>query len=124
MLIPKIGKYEHVSDRELFFLCAYMTDVRIDLSIFILDQMYKATMNKTSLPYKMFLMKVFKYFKVDLSDKIRCVPKAISEEYNEKILKRMGYELKDNKWTPKSSKKNVKGSASKEKGPSGSETAK
>ena len=124
MLIPKTEKYEHVTDKEQFFLWAYMTDSRIDLPIFVLDQMYKATMNKTSLPYKMFLMKVFKYFKVDLSDKIKCVPKAISEEYNEKILKRMGYELKDNKWTPKSSKKNVKGSAVKEKGPSRSGTAK
>ena len=54
ILIPMIGKYEHVSDRELFFLWAYMIDTRIDLPILILDQMYKATMNKISLPYEIF----------------------------------------------------------------------
>ena len=69
ILIPKTEKYEHVSNRE-FFLGSYMTDFRIDLSMFILDQMYKATMNKISLPYGMVLTKVFKYFKVDLSDEI------------------------------------------------------
>ena len=123
MLIPKTEKYEHVTDKEQFFLWAYMTDSRIDLPIFVLDQMYKATMNKISLPYKMFLMKVFKYFKVDLSDEIKRVSKDINDEYNEKTLKRMGYELKDNKWTPKPEKKKEEESAS-EKAPSGSGNAK
>ena len=72
-----------------------MTDSRIDLPIFILDQMYKTTMDKISLTYGMFFTKVIKYFKVDLNDEIKRVPKAISDEYNEKTLKRMGYELKD-----------------------------
>ena len=83
MFIPKTRKYEHITDKELFFLLAYMTNSRIDLLMFILDQMYKATMNKISLPYEMFLTKVFKYFKVDLSDEIKWVPKTISDEYNE-----------------------------------------
>ena len=95
MLIPRTEKYEYVSDKELFFLLAYMTDSRIDLPMFILDQMYKATMNKISLPYDIFLTKVFKYFKVDLNNEIKRVHKAISDEYNEKTLKRMGYEVKD-----------------------------
>ena len=90
ILIPKTRKYEHVSDRELFFLWAYMTDTRIDLPMFILDQMYKAMMSKISLPYRMFLTKIFKYFKVDLNDEIKRAPKAISDEYNEKTLKQMG----------------------------------
>ena len=67
-----------------------MTDSRIDLPMYILDQMYKATMIKIILPYKIILTKVFKYFKVNLSDEIKRVPKAISDEYNEKTLKRMG----------------------------------
>ena len=94
-----------------------MTDASIDLPIFILDQMYKATMSKISLPYGMFLTKVFKYFKIDLSDEIKRVPKAISDEYNEKTLKRMGYELKDNKWTPKPGKKKRKRRVSQRKRP-------
>ena len=95
IFLPKTRRYEHVTDRELFFLWAYMTNLRIDLPMYILDQMYKATMHKVSLPYEMFLTKVIKYFKVDLNDEIKRVPKAISDEYNEKTLKRMGYELKD-----------------------------
>ena len=60
----------------------------------------------------MFLTKVFKYFKVDLNDEIKRTPKAISDEYNEKTLKQMGYELKNNQWTPKSSKKMAERSSS------------
>ena len=71
IFISKIGKYEHITDRELFFLWAYISDSRIDLPLFILDQMYKAIMTKVSLPYRMFLTKVFKYFKVDLNDEIK-----------------------------------------------------
>ena len=59
MFIPKTRRYEHVTDWELFFLWAYMIDSRIDLPMFILDQMYRAIMNKVSLPYGMFLTKVF-----------------------------------------------------------------
>ena len=54
-----------------------MTDTRIDLPIFILDQMYKAMMNKTSLPYGMFLTKIFKYFKIDLNDEIKRAPRPL-----------------------------------------------
>ena len=54
-------------------------------------------MNKVSMPYGFFLTKVFKYYKIDLNDKIKRVPKAISDEYNEKTLKRMRYEFKNNK---------------------------
>ena len=50
IFIPKTRKYEYITDRELFFLWAYLTDSRIDLPMFILDQMYKATMNNVSLP--------------------------------------------------------------------------
>ena len=82
-----------------------MTNTRIDLPLFILDQMNKSTTTKISLPHGMFLMKVFKYYNVDLNDEIKWTPKAISDEYNEKNLKQMGYELKNNQWTPKSSKK-------------------
>ena len=82
MLIPKTRKYEYVSARELFFLWAYMTNTRIDLPLFILDQMNKATTKKINLPYGIFWTKVFKYFKVDLNDEIKRTPKAISDEYN------------------------------------------
>ena len=99
-----------------------MTDSRIDLSLFI-DQMYRATMNKVSLSYGMFLTKVFKYFKIDLSNEKTRTPKPISDEYNEKTLKRMGYVLKNNIWTPKLTKKTIKESTSKEKAPSGSGSA-
>ena len=92
ILIPKVGKYEYISERELFFIWAYMTSSKIDLPLFILDQMYKATVKKISSPNGMFLTKVFKYFKVDLSDEITRTPKAINDEYNEKTLKGMGYE--------------------------------
>ena len=64
-----------------------MTNTRIDLLLFILDQINKGTTKKICLPYGMFLMKVFKYFKVDLNDEIKRTPKAISDEYNEKTLK-------------------------------------
>ena len=47
-------------------------------------------MTKISLPYGMFLTKVFRYFKVDLSDEVKKVPKAINEEYNEKHLNEWG----------------------------------
>ena len=76
-------------------------------------------MSKISLPYGMFLTKVFKFFKLDLNDEIKRAPKAISDEYNDKILKHMGYELKNNKWTPKLIKKKEEASISKEKAPSG-----
>ena len=62
ILIPKTGKYEYVSDRELFFLWSYMTNSRIDLALFILDQMHKATIKKISLPYGILLTKIFKFF--------------------------------------------------------------
>ena len=42
---------------------------------------------------------------MDLKNEKTRTPKPISNDYNEKILKRMGYVLKDNKWTPKSIKK-------------------
>ena len=82
-----MGKYEYVSDRELFFLWAYMTNSKIDLALFILDQMHKATIKKISLPYSMLLTRIFKYFKVDLDAKVIRTPKAMSDEYNEKTLK-------------------------------------
>ena len=41
----------------------------------------------------MLLTKVFKYFRVELDDETVRIPKAVSDEYNEKTLKRMGYEL-------------------------------
>ncbi|GFY87030.1 hypothetical protein Acr_05g0006690 [Actinidia rufa] len=105
ILIPKTGKFEYVSDRELFFLWAYVTDSKIDVALFILDQMHKATIKKINLPYGMLLTKIFKFFRVDLSDEAIRVPKAVSDEYNEKTLKRMGYELKGSQWTLKSSNK-------------------
>ena len=87
ILIPKTGKYEYVSDRELFFLWSYMTNSRIDLALFILDQMHKATIKKISLPYGMLLTRIFKFFRVNLDDETMRVPKAVSDEYNEKTLK-------------------------------------
>ena len=68
IFIFKTRKYEHVLDKELFFLWAYITNSKIDLPLFILDQMFRATMTKINLPCEIFLMKVFKYFKVDLNN--------------------------------------------------------
>ena len=76
---------------------AYITDSKIDLPLFILDQMFRATMTKINLPYETFLTKVFKYFKIDLNNENKRTPKSISDEYNKKILKRMGYILINNK---------------------------
>ncbi|GFY97644.1 hypothetical protein Acr_12g0001850 [Actinidia rufa] len=59
--------------------------------------------------------------KVNLDDETMRVPRAMSDEYNEKMLKRMGYELKGNQWTPKPSKKIGEGSSSKGKEPMESE---
>ncbi|GFS35656.1 hypothetical protein Acr_00g0041300 [Actinidia rufa] len=83
--------------------------------------MHKATIKKISLPYGMLLTKIFKYFKVDLDNKVMQTPKAVSDEYNEKTLKQMGYDVKGNQWTPKHSKKIGKGSSSKGKEPMDSE---
>ncbi|GFY99249.1 hypothetical protein Acr_13g0006500 [Actinidia rufa] len=80
ILIPKTGKFEYVSDRELFFLWAYVTDSKIDVALFILDQMHKVTIKKINLPYGMLLTKVFKYFRVDLNDEAIRVPKAVRDE--------------------------------------------
>ncbi|XP_057488257.1 uncharacterized protein LOC130774259 [Actinidia eriantha] len=66
----------------------------------------------------------FSLRKVDLSDEIKRVLKAISDEYNEKILKRMGYELIDNKWILKPTKKREEESALIGKEPSWSRSAK
>ncbi|GFS41456.1 hypothetical protein Acr_00g0074460 [Actinidia rufa] len=111
ILILKTEKFEYVSDRELFFLWAYVTDSKIDVALFILDQMHKATIKKINLPYGMLLTKVFKYFRVDFNDEVIRVPKAVSDEYNEKTFKRMGYKLKGGQWILKSSKK-VRGESS------------
>ncbi|GFS30770.1 hypothetical protein Acr_00g0013970 [Actinidia rufa] len=81
----------------------------------LIPKMHKSTVKKISLPYGMLLTKNFKNFKVDLDDEQFRVPKAISDEYNEKILKRMGYELKNNQWTPKSATKSEQGNNSKGK---------
>ena len=64
-----------------------MTNSRIDLALFILDQMHKATIKKISLTYGTLLTKIFKNFKVDLNDEIVRVSKVVSDEYNEKTLK-------------------------------------
>ncbi|GFS38377.1 hypothetical protein Acr_00g0057120 [Actinidia rufa] len=48
IFIPKAGKYKHGTDRELFFLWAYLMESRIDLPMFILYQMHRATMNKVN----------------------------------------------------------------------------
>ena len=117
---PKTEKYEYASEKKLLFLWAYITDSKIDLSLFILDHVFKATMTKISLPYGIFLIKVSKYFKIDLNNEKKRTPKSIIDEYNEKSLKRMWYFLKNNKWTPKPTKKIGEVSTSKEKTPSGS----
>ena len=83
---PQIGKYEYILEKELFFLWAYITDSKIDLPLFILDHMFRATMTKMSLPNGIFLTKVFKYFKIDLNNKKMKTPKLISDAYNEKTL--------------------------------------
>ncbi|GFZ19589.1 hypothetical protein Acr_28g0002940 [Actinidia rufa] len=113
---------EQSKDRELFFLWAYVTNSKIDVALFILDQMHKATIKKINLPYGMLLTKIFKFFRVDLSDEAIRVPKAVSDEYNEKTLKRMGYELKGSQWTLKSAKRERGESSSKGKEPMDSET--
>ena len=77
--------------------------------------MHKATIKKISLPYGMLLTKIFKFFRVNLDDETIRVPKAVSDEYNEKTLKRMGYELVNNQWIHKFSKKVEEGSSSKGK---------
>ena len=64
------------------------------------------------------MTKIFKYFKIDLNNEKKRTLKSISDEYNEKTLKRKGYILKNNKWTPKPTKKTGEGNASKEKTPS------
>ena len=92
-----------------------MTDSKFDLTLFILDQMFKATIKKVSLPYGMLLTRIFKYLRVDLDDETARTPKAVSDEYNEKTLKRMGYELIGNKWVSKQTKKVETGSSSKGK---------
>ncbi|GFS30312.1 hypothetical protein Acr_00g0011330 [Actinidia rufa] len=122
ILIPKTEKFEYVSDRELFFLWAYVTDSKIDVALFILDQMHKATIKKINLPYGMLLTKIFKFFRVDLSDEAIRIPRVVSDEYNEKTLKRMGYELKGSQWTLKSSKRERGEGSSKGKEPMDSET--
>ena len=104
--------------RKSYSFC--ITDSKIDLPLFILDHMFKATIAKISLSYGIFLTKVFKFFKIDLNNEKKRTSKSISDEYNEKTLKRMGYILKNNKWTPKPTKKTSEDSASKEKTPSGS----
>ncbi|GFZ00198.1 hypothetical protein Acr_13g0015970 [Actinidia rufa] len=62
--------------------------------------------------------------RVDLDNEIVRIPKPVSDEYNENILKRMGYELKGNQWTPKPSKKIREESSSKGKEPMESERPK
>ena len=86
--------------------------------------MFRATMTKMSIPYGIFLIKVFKYFKTELNNEKTRTPKPISDEYNEKTLKRTEYFLKYNKWTPKPSKKTGEESVSKEKAPSRSRSVK
>ncbi|GFZ19570.1 hypothetical protein Acr_28g0002750 [Actinidia rufa] len=93
----------------------------LELSLFILDQMHKVTIKKINLPYGMLLTKIFKFFRVDLNDEAIRVPKAVSDEYNEKTLKRMGYELKGSQWTLKSSKRERGEGSSKGKDPVESE---
>ena len=61
-----------------------MKNSKIDLTLFILDQMHKSTTKKISLPYGMLLTKIFKYFKVNLDNEVMRTPKAVSDEYNEK----------------------------------------
>ena len=51
---PKIKKYEYVSEKEFFCVGAYITDSKIDLPLFILDHMFRATMTEISLPYGTF----------------------------------------------------------------------
>ena len=108
---PETGKYGYVYEKELFFFWAYITNSKIDLYLFILDHMFKATIARISLPYGIFLIKVFKFFKIDLNNEKMRTPKSISDEYNEKTLKRIGYIIKNNKWTPKPIKKIGEGSA-------------
>ncbi|GFS42828.1 hypothetical protein Acr_00g0081920 [Actinidia rufa] len=55
--------------------------------------------------------------RINLNNEKKRIPKAISDEYNEKNLKRMGYVLIKNKWTPKLSKKTGEKSISKERTP-------
>ena len=66
------------------------------------------------------MTKIFKYFKIDLNNEKKRTPKSISDEYNKKTLNRIWYILKNNKWTPKPTKKIGEGSTSKEKTPFGS----
>ena len=69
----------------------------------------------------MLLTRIFKFFRVNLDDETMRVPKAMSDEYNEKTLKRMGYELVNNQWNHKFSKKVKERSSSKGKEALGSE---
>ena len=78
-------------------------------------------MTKMSLPYGIFLTRIFKHFKIDLNNEKKRTPKPIS---NEKTIKRMGYFLKNNKWTPNPINKIGEVNASKEKTPFGSSSRK
>ena len=74
---PKVSKYEYVSEKEFFCVGAYITDSKIDLPLFILDHLFKATMAKISLPCGIFLTNVFKYFKIDLNNEKKKTPKLL-----------------------------------------------
>ena len=59
MFMPKSEKFEYISEKELVFLWAYIIDAKIDIFMFILDHIIKASKTQFSLPYGMFLNKVF-----------------------------------------------------------------
>ena len=91
IFIHKGGKFEYVSNKELFFLQAYMTEAKVDLANYILKLILKASKTKARLPYEIFLTKVFKHFKINLSSEKSRTPDSISDEYSSRTLARMRY---------------------------------
>ena len=60
IFLPKVGKFEHVNDKELFFLWAFLTNTHIDIPSYILSNMNHASLSfSKNLPYGMLLTKIF-----------------------------------------------------------------
>ena len=101
IFIPRIGRFDWVSERDLTFMERVIKGEAINLSYIMISQMKETTRKaNTCLPYGMVFTLLFKATNVNLEGEDSRQLHHI-DTYSTKSLIRMGYHLSNGQWKKK-----------------------
>ena len=107
IFIPRTGRFDWVSERDLAFMKKVIKGEPIDLPFIMMNQMKETTRKaNTCLPYAMAFTLIFEAAHIDLSEE-DSRQLHHTDTYFTKSLNRMGYHLLNGQWRKKISGQRV-----------------